>query len=137
MCGISHAFFFFLLIECHHTFGVLSRMTIYTSPRGKSSPSIYLHLINGLCGAIYNQFFLKSHSDGFEAVFQIVRCSIVFWPIKRWTVTSTVFDVSPLERTITVRTQYYANVLTYFLLEQVCCTILFRMKIKLNKNWYN
>lgn len=84
--------------------------------------------------ALYIIKFLKSYSDGFDAAYQIVRCSIVFWSIKRWTVTSTVFDVSPLERTITVRTQYYANVLTYFLLEQVCRTILFRLKIKLNKN---
>lgn len=81
------------------------------------------------------KFFYKSHCDGFDAAFQIVRCSIVFWPIKRWTVTSTVFDVSPVEKTITLTlTRYYANVLTYFLLEQVCCTILFRMKIKLDKN---
>lgn len=85
--------------------------------------------------ALYIIKFLKSYSDGFDAAFQIVRCSIVFWSIKRWTVTSTVFDVSPIEKTITLTlTRYYANVLTYFLLEQVCCTILSRMKIKLNKN---
>lgn len=73
-------------------------------------------------------FFYKSHSDGFDAAFQIVRYSIVFWPIKRWTDTSTVFYVSPLEITITVRTRYYANVNLLFI-EQVSCTISFRLKI--------
>lgn len=74
-------------------------------------------------------FFYKSHSDGFDAAFQIVRCSIVFWPIKRWTVTSTVLiSRSPLKITITVRTRYYANVNLLFI-EQVSCTISFRLKI--------